>query len=70
MTDEDFGIGKFVVAVPIKDGHKTVAITFAVEDAVTGLLPYVASISQYMAYAVCFVLLFMLITCRQTCSVE
>ncbi|MBQ1967899.1 MAG: GHKL domain-containing protein, partial [Clostridia bacterium] len=28
---------------------------------VTGLLPYVASISQYMAYAVCFVLLFMLI---------
>ena len=61
MTDEDFGIGKFVVAVPIKNGHKTVAITFAVEDAVTGLLPYVASISQYMAYAVCFVLLFMLI---------
>ncbi|MBQ1996287.1 MAG: HAMP domain-containing histidine kinase [Clostridia bacterium] len=61
MNDEDFGIGKFVVAVPIKDGHKTVAITFAVEDAVTGLLPYVASISQYMAYAVCFVLLFMLI---------
>ncbi len=61
MTDEDFGMGKFVVAVPVKSGHKTVAITFAIEDAVTGLLPYVASISQFMAYAVCFVLLFMLI---------
>lgn len=61
MTDEDFGIGKFVVARPIKNGEKTVAIAFAVEDAVTGLVPYVASISQFMAYAVCFVLLFMLI---------
>ena len=61
MNDEDFGIGKFVVAVPIKNGHETIAIAFAVEDAVTGLVPYVASISQFMAYAVCFVLLFMLI---------
>lgn len=61
MTDEDFGIGKFVVARPIKIGDKAVAIAFAVEDAVTGLVPYVASISQFMAYAVCFVLIFMLI---------
>ncbi len=61
MTDEDFGIGKFVVAVPIKNGHDIIAIAFAIEDAVTGLLPYVASISQFMAYAVCFVLLFMFI---------
>lgn len=61
MTDDDFGIGKFVVAVPIKNGHKTVAIAFAIEDAVTGLLPYVASIAQFMTYAVLFVLIFMLI---------
>lgn len=61
MTDEDFGMGKFVVAVPIKNGHETIAIAFAIEDAVTGLLPYVTSIAQFMTYAVCFVLLFMLI---------
>lgn len=45
MTDEDFGIGKFVVALPIKDdAEKTNAIVFAVEDAVTGLVPYVVNI--------------------------
>ena len=61
MTDEDFGIGKFVVARPIKNGEDVIAIAFASEDAVTGLVPYVASISQFMAYAVCFVLIFMFI---------
>lgn len=61
MTDEDFGIGKFVVALPIKYNENTVAIAFAIEDAVTGLLPYVASIARFMTYAICFVLLFMLI---------
>ena len=61
MTDDDFGIGKFVVAVPIKNGHDTVAISFAIEDAVTGLVPYVASIAQFMTYAIFFVLIFMLI---------
>ena len=57
MTDEDFGIGKFVVAVPIKNGTESVAIAFAIEDAVTGLLPYVVSISRFMTYAILFVLI-------------
>lgn len=61
MTDEDFGIGKFVVAQTIRDNNKVVAIAFAVEDAVTGLVPYVARIAQFLAYAVCFVLIFMFI---------
>lgn len=61
MTDEDFGIGKFVVAVPVKKDGDTVAIAFAIEDAVTGLLPYVASISQFMTYAIFFVLIFMFV---------
>lgn len=61
MTDDDFGIGKFVVAVPIKHHNETVAIAFAIEDAVTGLLPYVASIAQFMTYAVLFVLILMLV---------
>ena len=61
MTDDDFGIGKFVVARPIRNGDDVVAIAFAIEDAVTGLVPYVASIAQFMTYAICFVLIFMLI---------
>ncbi len=43
-TEDEFGIGRFVVAVPVKEGEKTVAVIFAVEDAITGLLPYVSSI--------------------------
>lgn len=44
-TDEVFGFGKFVVAVPVEneDGSKGNAV-FAVEDAITGLLPYMLSI--------------------------
>ncbi len=54
MTDEDFGIGKFVVALPIKDdANKTSAIVFAVEDAVTGLVPYVVNI---ITAILCFML--------------
>lgn len=44
-TDDVFGFGKFVVAVPIEDenGERNNAV-FAVEDAITGLLPYMLSI--------------------------
>lgn len=54
MTDEDFGIGRFVAALPIKnEGEETQAIVFAVEDAVTGLVPYVVNI---ITAILCFML--------------
>lgn len=43
-TVDEFGEGRFLVAVPIKDGSDTVGVVFAVEDAITGLLPYISSI--------------------------
>lgn len=49
-TEDEFGIGNFVVAVPIKHGGEVVAVTYAVEDAITGFLPYVAGIVQSMTY--------------------
>lgn len=55
-TDDEFGIGKFVVAVPIKYNGEVVAVSFAVEDAITGFLPYVAGISQAIFYATLFAL--------------
>ncbi len=41
---DEFGEGRFLVAVPVKTDNKPVAIVFAVEDAITGLLPYISSI--------------------------
>lgn len=61
MTDGDFGIGRFVVAVPIKLDGEVKAFVFAIEDAVTGLLPYVASIAQFMTYVVIAALIFVFI---------
>ena len=43
-TVDEFGEGRFLVAVPVKNGNQTVAVVFAVEDAITGLLPYVSNI--------------------------
>ncbi len=58
MTDEDFGIGRFVVAKSIEDDDgETQAIIFAVEDAITGLVPYVMSISTAFIYSMFFALL-------------
>lgn len=51
-TQDEFGIGKFVVAVPIKNGDKVVAVSYAVEDAITGFLPYVSGIMQGTSYAI------------------
>lgn len=51
-TEDEFGIGKFVVAVPAKVGEDVVGISFAVEDAITGFLPYVAGIVQATSYAI------------------
>ncbi len=51
-TDDEFGIGKFVVAVPIKMSGENIAVVFAIEDAVTGLLPYVLSVGQAFIWAI------------------
>lgn len=63
-TDDVFGFGKFVVAVPIEDesGEISNAI-FAVEDAVTGLVPYMLSILKtfVIAAVVCIALSFIII---------
>ncbi|MGN0487537.1 MAG: sensor histidine kinase [Acutalibacteraceae bacterium] len=56
MNDDQFGLGKFVVAVPVKNHDKTEAVIFAVEDAITGLIPYVASITQAFSYCILFAL--------------
>ena len=52
MTDDDFGIGRFVVAVPVRsEAGEVRCIVFAVEDAITGLIPYVASIATAFSYS-------------------
>ncbi len=62
MTDDDFGIGKFVAAVPLKGaGSETEAIVFAVEDAVTGLVPYVVNIVTAIFYFMLFALVIVFI---------
>lgn len=40
-ADENFGYGKFIVAVPLRDGS---GVAFAVEDAIEGLFPYILGI--------------------------
>ncbi len=47
-TMDEFGEGRFLVAVPVKNNGETVAVVFAVEDAITGLLPYVSTILTAM----------------------
>ncbi len=48
--DEVFGFGKFVVAVPIIIEGSVKGAIFAVEDAITGLVPYMLSISRIFFY--------------------
>lgn len=55
-TMDEFGEGRFLVAVPVKNNGEAVAVVFAVEDAITGLLPYVSSILTAMI-AIMFVAL-------------
>ncbi len=62
MTDEDFGIGKFVASLPVKTvAGETQAIVFAVEDAVTGLVPYVINIVTATLYFMLFALVIVFI---------
>ncbi len=55
-TRDEFGEGRFLVAVPVKNDNGTLAVVFAVEDAITGLLPYVSSIITAMV-AIMFIAL-------------
>ncbi len=50
VTDEVFGAGKFVVAIPVVFDDVPRGALFAVEDAIKGLLPYVLSILQTAFY--------------------
>ena len=71
-ADEVFGVGQFVVAVPINVGGEAVGAVFAVEDAISGLVPYVLGIAQIFFYSVlgclllCFIVLYIL--CRNITS--
>ncbi len=56
--DDIFGYGKFVVSVPIKLGGEVTGAVFAVEDAITGLVPYMISIFRIFAYTFLIVLIF------------
>lgn len=56
-TQDEFGIGKFVVAVPVKMNGDVVAVTFAIEDAITGFLPYVAGIVKSITYVILLALI-------------
>ncbi len=63
-TMDEFGEGRFLVAVPVKSDNKPVAVVFAVEDAITGLLPYISSITtaimaiMFLALLVTFLAIF------------
>lgn len=48
--DESFGFGKFVAAVPMKVDGEVEGAIFAVEDAITGLVPYMLSIANIFFY--------------------
>lgn len=67
-VDDVFGIGQFVVAVPITVEGEKVGAVFAVEDAISGLIPYVLGIAQIFFYSfigcllICFIVLYVL--CR------
>ena len=57
ITDEDFGMSKFVVATPVhSESGEVECIVFAVEDAITGLVPYVIGIAQAFSYSMLFAL--------------
>ncbi len=68
LTDETFGMGRFVVAKPVRDSQNKVEyVVFAVEDAITGLVPYVSGIAVSLSYAVlvaliiCFMAIFFVV---------
>lgn len=67
-TSSELGFGKFILAIPISLNGEKIAAVYAVEDAVTGLIPYVMSIIQTtFAVSVAILLvsfIFIFILCR------
>lgn len=65
-TDDVFGLGKFVVAVPADMEKNGQMVVFAVEDAITGLLPYVLnimlvfSLMTLVLLVLCFIIIYVL----------
>ena len=57
INDEVFGSGKFVIAVPVMISNTPIGVLFGVEDAITGLLPYVLSILKTFFFAMLISLL-------------
>lgn len=57
INDEVFGFGKFVIAVPVLLNQTPIGVLFGVEDAITGLLPYVLSILKTFFFAMLISLL-------------
>ncbi len=55
-TEDEFGMGKFVVGVPVERDSELIGVIFAVEDAVTGFLPYVSGIAKAIFYTILFAL--------------
>lgn len=53
-TEDEFGIGRFIVAVPVKNMNEITAVVYATEDAITGFLPYVLSITEAFTYILLF----------------
>ena len=51
VGNDVFGIGKFVVATPVDAADPSQGVVFGVEDAITGLLPYVLSILQIFFFS-------------------
>lgn len=62
-TDDVFGLGKFVVAIPLNKSTEY-SVVFAVEDAITGLFPYILNIFQTFSIsilaviAICFIVIY------------
>ena len=61
INDEVFGSGKFVIAVPVMIQQTPIGVLFGVEDAITGLLPYVLSILKTVFFAMLISLLLCII---------
>ena len=57
INDEVFGSGKFVIAVPVLVHDTPIGALFGVEDAITGLLPYVLSILKTFFFSMIIALL-------------
>ncbi|MBR5437312.1 MAG: HAMP domain-containing histidine kinase [Clostridia bacterium] len=58
ITDDDFEMGSFVAVTPITNSEgKVIAVAFAVEDAITGLVPYIVRVIESFFYSFIFAII-------------